>query len=359
MSDTHLRILLVEDDEDDYLVTRRMLQQALGDAVTLTWIDHYDDALSVMRRGAYDLYLINYRLGVRTGLDLLHLLRQRRDATPAIFLTEVEDHEIDVRAAAAGAADYLVKVRLDASGLERAIRYARANAQMVDAVQASERRFRALIEHSADGIALLDPDYTIRYASPSTTRILGYTPEELIQHGLFDIVHPDDRAVVAQRIAASYGATGTTPTREVRLRHKDGTYRWLEYVSMTFLDDPVIGEIVVSYRDITERKRVEETLWLHERAIAVATSGIIITDARAPDLPIIYVNEGYERMTGYTAAESLGLELPFPARAGHRSRSPRTHTPGPRGGTGLPGRAAELSQGWHALLERTGAESGP
>ncbi len=95
------------------------------------------------------------------------------------------------------------------------------------------------------------------------------------------------------------------------MRHKDGTYRWLEYIGTSLLDDPLAGAIVVNYRDITERKRVEETLWLHERAIAVATSGIIITDARAPDLPIIYVNEGFERMTGYTAAESLGRNCRF------------------------------------------------
>ncbi len=199
--ETTLRVLVVEDDEDDYLVMQRMLRRAFGDAATLTWVDRYAVALSVMQPGTHDLYLIDYRLGAYNGVDLLHVLRQRGDTTPAILLTGIDDYGVDVLATAAGAADYLLKTHLNASFLERSIRYALYHAQVLDTVQASERRFRALIEHGSDGIALLGSDYTIRYASPSTTRILGYTPEEFVQCGLFDLIHPDDRAVVARRIA--------------------------------------------------------------------------------------------------------------------------------------------------------------
>jgi len=132
--------------------------------------------------------------------------------------------------------------------------------RVVTALRASEKRFRALIEHSSDGIALLGADYTIRYASPSTTRILGYTPEEFVRCDLIDLIHPDDRAVVARNIAAGPGGDSTIPPREVRMRHKDGTYRWLEYVGTVLLDDPAVNAIVVNYRDISERKRAETAL---------------------------------------------------------------------------------------------------
>lgn len=307
---TPRRILLVEDNEDDYLVTCRALRIALGHTVILTWIDRYQAALPVMRPGAYDLYLIADRLDAHTRIDLLHALGERGDTTPVVLLTEGDDPDTDVRATEVGAVASLIKTQRNASSLARAIRAALHPVPVGDAEPLDERRFQTLIEHSADGIAVFGPDYTIRYASPSTTRILGYTPEEVVQCGLFDLIHPDDRALVAQRIAAGYGAGGTTPTRTLRMCHKDGTYRWLEYVSTVLHDDPR-GAFVVNYRDITERMRVEETRWLHERAVTAATSGIVITDARNPDHPIIYVNQGFERLTGYTAAESLGHNCRF------------------------------------------------
>jgi len=128
------------------------------------------------------------------------------------------------------------------------------------ALHASEERFRALIEHSSDGIALLGADYTIRYASPSTTRILGYTPEEFVCCTLIDLIHPDDRAVVARNIAVGPRSDGTIPPRELRMLHKDGTYRWLEYVGTVLLEDPAVNAIVVNYRDISERKQAETAL---------------------------------------------------------------------------------------------------
>jgi len=281
MSDAPLRVLLVEDDADDYLVVRRVLGKAFGDAVALTWADRYEEARQAMDRGEYDLYLIDYRLGAQTGIDLLRVLQERADTTPAILLTGVGDHEIDVLATAAGASDYLVKEYLDAPLLERAIRYARMHAQIVHAVRTSEQHFRSLIEHSSDGIALLGSDYTIRYASPSTTRILGYTPEEFVRCALIDLIHPDDRPRVARTIAAGPQADGTLPTREVRMRHKDGTYRCLEYVGTVLFTDPTVEAIVVNYRDVTERKSVEATLWLHERAVAAATSGRVAVGTAA------------------------------------------------------------------------------
>ena len=128
---------------------------------------------------------------------------------------------------------------------------------MVDGVQASERRFRALIEHSADGIALLDHDYAIRYASPATEYILGYSPAEFMKCQLADLVHPADWPDSVRRMVARIpGERETTSPRALRLRHQDGTYRWLEYTGANLLDDPDIQAIVVNYRDITERKHV-------------------------------------------------------------------------------------------------------
>ena len=122
--DRPIRVLLVDDDEDDYLLTRDLIADIPGDGYTLAWEADFDTALEAICRGEYDVYLIDFRLGARTGLDLLREMRERGCPGPVILLTGVGQPEIDRAAEAAGADDFLEKSRLDPILLERAIRYA-------------------------------------------------------------------------------------------------------------------------------------------------------------------------------------------------------------------------------------------
>lgn len=122
--DTPLRILLVDDDEDDYLITRGVVAEMPGGRSTLHWEPNFDTALELICRNEYDVYLIDFRLGARTGLELLREKQERQCPGPVILLTGVGQPEIDREAEAAGADDYLEKGRLEPILLERAIRYA-------------------------------------------------------------------------------------------------------------------------------------------------------------------------------------------------------------------------------------------
>ena len=122
--DRPVRVLLVDDDEDDYVVTRDVVANIPNRPVTLDWVPDYDAALAAVAKGGHDVYLIDYRLGKHTGLELLFEMRQRGCNSPAILLTGQSEFEIDLEAAEAGAADYLEKSRLDEVVLERSIRYA-------------------------------------------------------------------------------------------------------------------------------------------------------------------------------------------------------------------------------------------
>ena len=124
--------------------------------------------------------------------------------------------------------------------------------------QASEKRFRAMIENSADAIALVDMQGAVVYASPSTERMLGYAPEELLGRLLFEFIHPDDLTRVVTVFAGILGEPGRSLTVEYRLRHKDGSWRWMEGSGTNLLHDPAVGAIVGNHRDITERHLVEE-----------------------------------------------------------------------------------------------------
>jgi len=117
-----VRILLVDDDEDDFLLTREMIGET-GGPFLLEWVSSYGKAVEEIRNERYDLYLIDYRLGQRDGLDLVRSAVADGCQAPLIVLTGAGDRRVDMAALAAGASDFLVKNRLSPELLERAIRY--------------------------------------------------------------------------------------------------------------------------------------------------------------------------------------------------------------------------------------------
>jgi signal transduction histidine kinase len=124
MSHSPIRILLVEDDEDDYRIISDLLSEIEGTTFHIDWVSDYFEAKHRIQTQGYALFLIDYRLGDDTGLDLVTYVQTIQCSTPCILLTGQDDHYLDVRAGESGAVDYLVKGELIASGLERSIRYA-------------------------------------------------------------------------------------------------------------------------------------------------------------------------------------------------------------------------------------------
>ena len=129
-----------------------------------------------------------------------------------------------------------------------------------EALRASEARFRALVEHSNDGIALFGADGAVLYASPSTTNVLGYLPEEVHRRNVLEFVRPDCRDAVRERLAESLRRPGVGISSGAYVQHKDGQWRFLEGIFTNLLHEPSVGAIVNNYRDITDRKQAEEAL---------------------------------------------------------------------------------------------------
>jgi PAS domain S-box-containing protein len=127
-----------------------------------------------------------------------------------------------------------------------------------EALRASERRFRSLVQHSSDVTIIRDLDGTIRYISPAAERVFGLTPEELIGHNRAELVHPDDYQAIAANVAKIQAEPGVHAPLEYRVRHRDGSWRYLEGTATNLLDEPSIRGIVVNARDITERKLAEQ-----------------------------------------------------------------------------------------------------
>jgi signal transduction histidine kinase len=139
-----LRILLVDDDEDDFIVMRGMLSGIQHWNVDLDWVSSFDDALRAMKPGFHDLCLMDYRLDRGTGLELMHELQKKGFSAPVIVLTGKGDHEIDLKAMQDGAADYLEKGKVNSHILERSIRYALERAKTLEELRQSERQLKVL-----------------------------------------------------------------------------------------------------------------------------------------------------------------------------------------------------------------------
>jgi PAS domain S-box-containing protein len=123
--DTELvKVLLVEDDEDDFVITRDLVAELPGGRFALDWAKTFEAGLEAMCLNQHDVVLVDYRLGAHNGIELLREALERGCQSPVILLTGAGEHQVDVEAMQAGAADYLVKGHLRADSLERSIRYA-------------------------------------------------------------------------------------------------------------------------------------------------------------------------------------------------------------------------------------------
>lgn len=124
----------------------------------------------------------------------------------------------------------------------------------------AEGPFRALVEHASDFIGILNRDGTLRYKSPSVTRLLGYTGEEMFGHELSEFVHPEEVESIRETFRQASGPPGLGPVVRCRFRHKDGSWRQIEATITNMLDNPDVSGFVLNARDITNQLRLEDQL---------------------------------------------------------------------------------------------------
>jgi len=173
----------------------------------------------------------------------------------------------------------------------------------------SDRWLRSVVENSSEIVTIVDPDGTLRYANPAWERALGYDPDRAIgTMNVLDHVHPEDLAHVLEETQEALAEGGvTTNEAEYRFRHADGSWRWMESVGTYLLDDPAVGGVVVTSRDVTERKEAEEALRRNEQYFrsVVRNASDVITVLEA-DGTIRYVSPALEKVTGYRPEEHAG-----------------------------------------------------
>jgi PAS domain S-box-containing protein len=188
----------------------------------------------------------------------------------------------------------------------------RASNRDITASREAVEAYRTVVEHSLQALVIIQDGRNV-FANPAATRITGYSTEELVAlapNELSQLIHPDDRAMLLERRQRRIDGETTPQHYEFRLIRKDGTTCWLETfnVLIEYRGKPAVQ---MAYIDITERKHAETWLRLQERTLECISNGILIADANQEDMPIIYCNPTFERITGYSAAEVLGRNCRF------------------------------------------------
>jgi two-component system cell cycle sensor histidine kinase/response regulator CckA len=304
-----LRILLVDDSEDDVVLFRHLLAGALSQLpVHLIHASEAASALEQLQNASYDVLFLDYQLELGTGLDLLREVRRRGIETPAVFLTGHGDEQVAVQAMKSGACDYLPKGKLDSSTLQRSLRFAlslREHQSRLKQAQAElrvrEQRFRALVENAFDATVLMNAEGMILWASNSCLRVLGLDGQQLLGSNGFDLLNGDNPSL-ARRVWEDMLANPGEAV-QIAFRHQNGTWREIEGVGANWLAEPAVAAMVFNLRDVTERRRTEEKLRKLSRAVEQAADVVVITDREGK---IEYVNPAFELLTGYVRDEAVG-----------------------------------------------------
>jgi diguanylate cyclase (GGDEF)-like protein/PAS domain S-box-containing protein len=184
-----------------------------------------------------------------------------------------------------------------------------------DTLKEDEQRFRALLDNSYDVITVLDSHGSILYQSPSVRRVLGDDPEEKIGKSVFEPgrVHREDLEKVRQAFAEVMANPGVPRTVDYRIRHADGSWRYIDSVAVNLLNDPSVAGVVVNYRDVTERKEAEGRIREAEeryRTLVETVPAVTYTDRAVgsyPDLAV-YTSPQIEELVGYSVQEWLDPE---------------------------------------------------
>jgi len=261
-----------------------------------------------------EVILADFSLPQFTALRALHLLQERQLDIPFIVVTGTISEEVAVDCMKQGATDYLLKDRLGRLGqaIDRALEQKRLRDEKnhsQEALRSSEVRFRSLVQNLGDIITVHDEKGTIKYESPSASRILGYPPDYFIGKDPLSHTHPDDRGRVEKFMRSLMKSEPEEAAVEYRFRHAKGHWIYLESAATNLLGTHEVDGIVLTSRDVTERKHAEEQLHEAHLELADAYDATIEGWSRALDLRDKETEGHTRRVTEMTIilARAMGL----------------------------------------------------
>jgi PAS domain S-box-containing protein len=312
--DERIKVLHIDDEAGVLAVAKQCLEEQSRFQVDTAL--SAKEALEKIKRSEYDAIICDYQIPEKNGLELLRELRQQGNDTPFILFTCKGKDEIAIQALNSGVYRYVGKegkAEVTYEELKHSICDAVRGYRAEKLLQAAEKRLRQITDNMQDLLLLLDENLVIKFASASYKSVTGFAPSEIVGKQAYDFVHPDDLPKVLEITKKAF-KENSVGRFETRVRHADGSYVFLEGIGKPLVDenDHVTGALLTS-RDITERKKIEQTVRDSEekyrKLFNEAIDAIFVADAETGIL--IDCNQAATKLTGKTKSELIGMHQRF------------------------------------------------
>ncbi|HEY4064583.1 MAG TPA: ATP-binding protein [Puia sp.] len=303
------RILIVEDDEDDYLIIEACIKDIPEKEFRIDWCYNYEEALHRIRESRYDIYFVDYLLGERTGLELLQEAISGGCEDPLVLLTGIGNRDVDIQAMTLGAVDYLVKSEINTEKLERCMRYALERSTYIKALRVNERKFRNIFERSKDSVFLANEDLVVRDANAATCELFKYNKHDLQLLSLYSLFA---RQETAARLKETLQSTGEVEDLEVELLTRNKEKRNCILAISRQIDSNGDTYYQGIIHDITNLKRIERATFQIEKLRSTAT--LLRTLAHEVRNPLTNINLSVEQLKPELNSEDANIYLDIIAR---------------------------------------------
>jgi PAS domain S-box-containing protein len=221
LTQQQIKILIIDDDEDDYFIISAYLKEITGTTFITDWCNNYSDAVEEIKSEAHDIYFVDYKLGNKTGLHLLKEATRLQSVRPIILLTGKGNKTIDIEAMKSGATDYVIKSELNSEKLERCIRYSLDRAASLKAIKESENKYRNLFSGSKDSLFIADNNLVLKEVNETARHLFGCRFEECENISLYDFIpDPTSRKKIKSALQASKNVSEIEIEIESRYKEK-------------------------------------------------------------------------------------------------------------------------------------------
>ncbi len=293
-----VRILIIEDDEDDFILTSSFINNIEDRTFDIQWCYNYRTALDHIASKKFHLYFVDYRLGAKTGVDLLAQAMKMNCEEPIILLTGKGNSAIDKQAMQMGAVDYLIKSELTSEKLERCIRYSLERSASTKALRANERKYRNIFEKSKEAVFTTDQTLVFKDVNTAMLNLLGTDKNQLIKKTLYQLI---DIEVVRSGIRSRLEETGEVNDLEIEITNAKGKRRNCILYLSTERDSNNNYYVQGILHDITNQKKTERATLRAEKL--AATGRLVRTLAHEVRNPLSNIHMSLEQLSSLTKDE--------------------------------------------------------
>ncbi len=290
-----VRILIIDDDEDDFILTSGFINSIQDRTFDIQWCYNYKTALEKIASKQFHLYFVDYRLGAKTGIDLLGEAMKMNCEEPIILLTGKGNSAIDKQAMQMGAVDYLIKSELTSEKLERCIRYSLERSASTKALRANERKYRNIFEKSKEAVFTTDQALVFKDVNTAMLNLVGAEKTQLIKNTLYHLIESE---TMRSGIRSKLEKNGEVNDLELEITNSKGKRRNCILYLSTELDSNNNSYVQGILHDITNQKKTERATLLAEKL--AATGRLVRTLAHEVRNPLSNIHMSLEQLGSIT-----------------------------------------------------------